>query len=467
MRRKKTPWALRKRSGSKNWYCRFHFRGELIERTTGAKLESEANKIAAVIYTDVVTGRTRSGAPSAKDASTTVEDLGVLWLDSISNTVVPRTLKGYGIHLRHIQDYFGVVANLSSAESEKYVNFRLGKVQRPTVMKEKATLQALVNWAKRHGHLAETFRVPPIKKNVIGTKFEKRRRGNATPLSAEEADKIVDRLPEWSMTRTEEAFPVRSRIKFMRETGFRPSMVDTLSMPEHYRPGEKTVYLERRTNKGRVDRDIPLTQAAMEALETARCGRDTGLIFGQHACRLVLKAAAIGVIDETRRARLTQEDFRHKRLTEFAETGNPVGASYLAGHTNTETIKHYAKPERQAADKVLAAVDPRDVEDAEDALEELEAQEAQRAFESQEAIDTVAELDAIVALNQKNMGSDMGSRLSAQVEQPAEPVAPKEKPPELPGVTSSAQGRTRTGTPLLALAPEASASANSATWAVP
>ena len=446
-KRANTPWALRKRSGTKNWYVRFSHRGENVERSTGTSHEGEAKRIAAVIYTDYVTGRVRQGLPSPKEASTTIQELGVLWLDSISNTVMPDTLVGYGIHLGHIQDFFGVVANLSSPESEKYVNHRLGSVQRSTVIKEKTTLQALVNWAHRHGHIAEKFVVPPIKKNVLGTEYEIRRRGAATPLTSEEADAIVERLPEWSRTRDGEPYPVRSRFQFQRETGFRPSMLDGLSMPEHYRPGGETVRLERRTNKGRVTRDVPITQAAREALESARDGRRRGLLFGRHGCRAILRTVAGTVIDDERASRITQEDFRHKRLTEFAETGNPVGASFLAGHTNTETIKHYAKPERQAADKVLAALCPQE-------LEELAAQEGLE----EAAVD-------LEDTTQKNLGSTLGSGDFVQSDSANGAVSPKEKPPGLPGVTVGAQGRTRTGTPLLALAPEASASANSATWA--
>ncbi len=408
MKPRQMPWNLRMRG--KNWSVRFHHRGKPVERTTGTPKESEARKIAAVIYTDHVMGRTRTAPPTASEASTPVEKLGSLWLASISNKIVPQTLEGYAIHLSHIQEHFGVAANLTEPESEDYINWRLGKVQRETVMKEKTTLQALVNWAAKRKHIAEAFKVPEIGRNVLGTEYEVRRRGAATPMTAEEADAIVERLPEWSRTREGTPYPVRARFKFQRETGFRPSMLDRLSMPEHYRPGDETVRIERRTNKGRVTREMPLTKAALEALEAARDGRRKGLLFGKHTCRYILRAVAGTVLDADRTQRITQEDFRHKRLTEFVEvSSNPVGASFLAGHTNVNTIRHYAKPERAAADKVLAAMCPEEIEE----------------------LDRQAEL----AKPGENLGKNLGTGEIVQSNPATGAVCPKEKPPENGGLS--------------------------------
>ncbi len=124
MKPRQMPWNLRMRG--KNWSVRFHHRGKPVERTTGTPKESEARKIAAVIYTDHVMGRTRTAPPTASEASTPVEKLGSLWLASISNKIVPQTLEGYAIHLSHIQEHFGVAANLTEPESEDYINWRLG-----------------------------------------------------------------------------------------------------------------------------------------------------------------------------------------------------------------------------------------------------------------------------------------------------------------------------------------------------
>lgn len=59
------------------------------------------------------------------------------------------------------------------------------------------------------------------------------------------------------------------------------------------------------------------------------------------------------MLDEEKAKRITPEDLRHSRLTEWAETGNLPGAAYLAGHLRITTISHYAKPGRRAAERLL------------------------------------------------------------------------------------------------------------------
>lgn len=49
-------------------------------------------------------------------------------------------------------------------------------------------------------------------------------------------------------------------------------------------------------------------------------------------------------------------DLRHARATQWAETGNLVGVSYLPGHKQVTTTNKYARPNRAAAMRVLGIV---------------------------------------------------------------------------------------------------------------
>ena len=131
----------------------------------------------------------------------------------------------------------------------------------------------------------------------------------------------------------------------------RPEMLDVLEVPKHYSKGSSVLRIEAGGDKNRWEREIPLTEASRAALDSV-CPKK-GVIFGAHDYRDALRKAAKGVLDEEKAKRITPEDLRHSRLTEWAETGNLPGAAYLAGHTRISTIDKYAKPGRRAAERLL------------------------------------------------------------------------------------------------------------------
>ena len=116
------------------------------------------------------------------------------------------------------------------------------------------------------------------------------------------------------------SFPIKARFVVQYEQGMRPEMLDLLEVPKHYTKGSAVLKIEAGGDKNRWEREIPLTEAARKALDSV-CPKK-GLIFGTHDYRDALRKAAKGILDEEKAKRITPEDLRHSRLTEWAETGN-------------------------------------------------------------------------------------------------------------------------------------------------
>jgi hypothetical protein len=65
-------------------------------------------------------------------------------------------------------------------------------------------------------------------------------------------------------------------------------------------------------------------------------------------------------IDELRASRISDYDFRHSRLTFLGtKTDNLSGVMYLAGHKQPATTARYLRPQRSAAEEVLASAHAR------------------------------------------------------------------------------------------------------------
>lgn len=350
-KRDSQPWSLRRQRGSRNLFVRFSHDGFRFEESTGTHHPKEAARRAAVIYAEVVSGKRKPPARLMVDKSTPIDELASLWLADISCDEGP-----YLIYARHWQRYFGKVGNLTRGKIAEYWRHRLGVVLRRTAVKERGPLEDFLDWCTAHKVLSAKLEVPPLpdgrKRQNQGTPFEKRRRVAATELSSKEARQIVLRLPEWSKSKREKRFPVRARFIVALETGLRPKTLDQLRVPENYEPGASVLTITDSIDKNNFGRQLPLTKEAREALDSV-CPAE-GVIFGKHDYRYQLQKAAKGVLPEHRSKTFTAYDLRHRRLTELATTGNLPGAAYLAGHLQVTTLNRYAKPERQAADDVLA-----------------------------------------------------------------------------------------------------------------
>src|ERR1051325_9472141 len=99
---------------------------------------------------------------------------------------------------------------------------------------------------------------------------------------------------------------------------------------------------------------LHLTEPALAALE-AVCP-ERGIIFGEHDYRDQLKTAARPPLQREKARTFATYDLRHARATQWAESGNLVGVAYLLGHKQVTTTNKYARPNRNAAEKVLLII---------------------------------------------------------------------------------------------------------------
>jgi integrase len=351
MAQTKCPWTVRKPPGNKNYHVRFSHLGQRFEPSTGTSDPVEAKKRAPEIYADVISGRRKVRQAIASNPAAQIDQLGASWLAAIEHTIDPKTFETYLVYVRHFNTFFRTLGNVSSATVAQYGPHRLGHALRPTVKKEQSALRGFLGWCKTQAHLSEAPVVPPLPKKAVGTPFKLRRRQAATQLEPAEILAILERLPEWSESKKVKRFPIRARFVLQYEQGMRPEMLDVLEVPKHYTKGSSLLKIETGGDKNRWERELPLTDKARAALDSV-CPKK-GVIFGVHDYRDALRKAAKGVLPKEKAERITAEDLRHSRLTEWAETGNLPGAAYLAGHTRISTIDKYAKPGRRAAERLL------------------------------------------------------------------------------------------------------------------
>lgn len=242
---------------------------------------------------------------------------------------------------------------------------RLRKVRSSTVTKELSALRQFVKWLEEMEALPKgDVTVPSVPSRSLGTAFHQRKRSAAIALSPEECEAIIAKLPAWSNSRKVERFPIRARFVVAYDTGLRPSTLDEIETPKHYRKGSATIMLTPDVDKNRFGREVPLKRRSREALDAVlaelpdKDGKPyEGPIFGWHVYRDHLKAAALEVLGPERAEKFNGAHLRSARITHALELsgGNLPGVQYLAGHKRATTTAAYVRPSLRAALDVLKA----------------------------------------------------------------------------------------------------------------
>jgi integrase len=169
-------------------------------------------------------------------------------------------------------------------------------------------------------------------------------------LTSDEMDAVVAQLP----LRSKLGYPMRAYYELMRETGLRPSTLHRLRVPDDYQPGAPYLTIREDADKARYGRELPLSDRARAALDSA-CP-DRGTIFPKFDGRHTLRKAALAAgLDSERASRVGAYDLRHNLATALTErSGNLVGVGYLLGHKHVTTTNHYVHARRCAAESVLS-----------------------------------------------------------------------------------------------------------------
>jgi len=318
-------------------YVSFTVDGRRRELSTGQRDATRAAKEAARIYSQELQRPTRKRARRGDS----FEKQGRTWLDSRASTLAPRTLLSYGDALQVLASHFRSAIDVTPESTEAFIAAELGRVTRGTLLIEMTVLRGVV----RSVYGSQAASTLPAVPNAHGTPHNEPQA--FVELSPEEAREILRQLEL-------DGDPlVHAWFTTIYETALRPATVRRLSVPEHWRPGQRALNITPRINKAKVSRRLPITEPAAAAL--AAVAPQRGLIFpGPMSHRGALRRAAKRVIGD-RGSRITPYDLRRMRLTHWGEqSGNLPGIQQLALHTNARTTSRYIKPSFRAAENVLA-----------------------------------------------------------------------------------------------------------------
>lgn len=353
MGRNRQGWTLRRRSQGGVWYVRFTVAGRTVERSTGTADREQATREAARIYASEIAREPPKQRRGRRGAAAPLEELLAAWLTSISTTHSEGTRETWTVYARaHFVPFFDAAHNLTPALTAEYMRQRLGKVLASTVRKELTALRSFLEWCSEMGVTTELVTVPSVPKRVAGTKHHERRRSAAIALSPEQTLAIIEALPEWSTSRKVERFPIRARFLVAYETSLRPSTLDRLEAPRHYRRGAASLHVTADIDKAHWERDVPLTPAARRALDAV--APEAGLIFGSHRYDEHIREAAIEALPPELAERFAGAHLRSARVTHLLERGaNLPGVQHLAGHKLISTTARYVRPSERAAREAL------------------------------------------------------------------------------------------------------------------
>lgn len=240
-----------------------------------------------------------------------------------------------------------------------FLAWRLLKVVRKTMRKEKSNLVAFLDWAKAAGYLAN---VPPVELPAgKGTRAAKPSgRGVHVPLSALEARMLVAAMPVWSSRAARNGgkpFEVRSFFEFLWLTGLRPVTIMRLEISRSWKRGDVALALANEDDKALYGRSFPLTKMQIEVLERVVGDRTDGHVWGHHDYRRYPKLAAAIVFkdDPVRRERFGSYHLRHFVGTFLANRAgtNLPAAQYVLGHLDLTTTSTYVHGDEDAARALL------------------------------------------------------------------------------------------------------------------
>lgn len=358
MARHAEGWKIHCPEGRTIYLVRFTHNGARVERSTGASDPREAAKAAALIYSDHIQRNPGKRARVRRGDSPPLEDCVAAWL-SADSTIAKRTVPvwtGYG---RLWCTRWPTLADVTTATSTDYRNDRLRLVIAATVRKELGALRRFLGWCSAQGYLGERqVEVPNVPKKATGTRDPRRHRTTAPEVSPEQIERALAALPEWAakLKKNSPKYPVRARFIVAYETGLRPTFLDELSAPEHYRKGEPAIRIQTEFDKNRFEREVPLTERAREALD-AICP-DVGPIFGKHDYRAHIRRAAFAALPRSAAEVFTGAHFRSASATHsLEETGNIPGTMHRFGWKLVSTASKYTKASHRAAAAVVAALD--------------------------------------------------------------------------------------------------------------
>jgi integrase len=320
--------------------------------STGERDPARAQVKAEQIYAEVIGGKRRRVSAAVRVLQP-LDKLFAEWLATLEGVLDVETIKTYRVTYvaTHFLSFFRSFERVCDESAiDAYTRERIRKVLRRTLQKELGALKGFLRWCKMEGFIDALPRWPEMPRTAKGKRVGKQR-AKANELSEEQVVSAIMSMPELS-ARISKAdrrrFVVRPRFVVAYETGLRPATIDTLSIPEHWRPGSSVLVVADEHDKARYGRRLTLTASAKAALERTceLLGIKAGVIFGRHDYRSHLAKAGV--------EKLAAYDFRHARATHMLDRGASLsGVAYNHGHRQTTTTSKYTHPTRRAGDAAL------------------------------------------------------------------------------------------------------------------
>lgn len=340
MGRRAQGYRVRRKSADAAYTVRFRIDGERRELSTGTRDRAEAEREGRRLYAEELSGK-RAGSPASEFRLTT--KVAAAWVAALPHR--PRTVESYE---EHAARWLREIRSWDSASLTGYVRKRLRQALRKTVQTEVSAMRGLLEWLKETGEIAEIEALPSVPKGAMGTSCGVRRRVAAPLLEKAEIRAFLRRLPE----KADKGWWVRPRCELLYETSLRPTTIDALSVPEHWRPGAKSLWIPENIDKEGFAREVPLTPRALAILK--RCAPKEGVIFGEHKYyRYIAKAAKV-TLPGWKADIFTGQHLRSARATHLLDAGASLtGTQHMLGHRWVSTTARYSRASLKEAQKAI------------------------------------------------------------------------------------------------------------------
>lgn len=333
----RTPqgWKLvRKPSGT--YHVRFTHERRRYDISTRESSLGPAQKAAALIYAEVVSGRlkrARSGA--LVKASTELMVIGSDWIEATLKEYAPGSEKIREVYVRHWAASMPTIGEVTTARIGDYQRARLGAVLKRTLRKELSSLGRFLSWCVEQGVIREVPEFPKMPRKALGTPVEGARKRPTKVLEPEAVELILAAANHdpFLVAAWETALRPQSTIAKLRRSDLSP--FGLLIRPE--------------CSKNGTNRTIPVSPRARAALEA-------GLPFGAGDRNAMFKAAATRVLGAGHG--FTLYDLKHGRLTKWVDEGKPLGGiSWVADVSIKTLVATYVHASRKAAEQVVWCTD--------------------------------------------------------------------------------------------------------------
>lgn len=355
------PLAPSLTHNGKKWVLRFTHDG-VRHQFAVATIRAGDAKAARAWMADrvafVYSGAWKREADQGTDPAADLKQVAALYLaQKAGGEITERTAALYKLHLKkQFLPRWKKLSDVTAGALATWQAERLKSVRYQTVKKELSTLRQVLRFAEDQGWISSLPKFPRAPKKATGTAHKNAPSGYTHGFTVEHAAALIAELPQLSRPDRAEGirWPLRAFFAFQDATGQRPGLIEGLRYGVHWRRGDRTLRITADIDKNRWERTIPLSDAAVAALESVEPQAD-GRMFRHLDFRASLRAAAKRAgLPEHIAEKVHAYDLRHARTTEWVErSGQIAGVGFLVGHKQATTTNRYTHSDARLGLEVL------------------------------------------------------------------------------------------------------------------